>query len=282
MASRQREAVAVVSVDRPRQIGARPAPPPEKRARSRHGLASAGLVLLLAGTLASLGWTLASDTFRVRQVDVSGSTDALRQSIEDAVAPGCPETLPGTVTCSNEQLGANELTLSAADLQRQIQHIPLVKSAVVKAELPDRLRIDVVERRPEAAWVVGTQVFRVADDGMVIDQGSPNGLKVVIGQVAGDPVKPGDMIDASIITGAELLQSELPNTLGIPARRIQYSPVDGLAVVGDQDFIAMFGPPQDLNLKMAELQRVVQLAKDKKAALTFVDLRYKTPYFRTR
>jgi hypothetical protein len=44
----------------------------------------------------------------------------------------------------------------------------------------------------------------------------------------------------------------------------------------------MFGPPQDLTLKMAELQRVLQLAQDKKSTLAFVDLRYKTPYYRTR
>jgi len=35
-------------------------------------------------------------------------------------------------------------------------------------------------------------------------------------------------------------------------------------------------------LKMAELQRVVQLVKDKKTTLAFVDLRYNTPYFRAR
>ena len=68
----------------------------------------------------------------------------------------------------------------------------------------------------------------------------------------------------------------------IAPKRIEYSPFDGLAVIGDQDFIAMFGQPHDLNVKMAELQRIVQLAQDKKTPLGFVDLRYKTPYFRTR
>ena len=134
----------------------------------------------------------------------------------------------------------------------------------------------------EAAWVVGTQIFRVATDGTVIDQGSPDGLKVVIGQVAGDPVKPGDSVDMAVVRAAETLQERLPADVGVAAKRIQYSPADGLAVVGDQDFVAMFGPPQDLNLKMAELQRVLQVAKDKKTPLTFVDLRYKTPYFRAR
>jgi hypothetical protein len=279
--TRHRDSVAVVSVDRPRQI-ATAQPAPKRPGNGKRVLANTGLVLLLGGALAGLGWAFQSDTFRVREVDVSATSATVRQSIEDMLAPGCPESVPGMVECPDGLLGANELTLSTADLQRQLQQIPLVKSATVKSQLPDRLEIDVVERQPEAAWLVGSQVFRVADDGVVIDEGSANGLKVAIGQVAGEAVKPGDKIDLAVIKGAELLQDQLPATLGIPAKRIQYSPVDGLAVIGDQDFIAMFGPPQDLNLKMAELQRVVQLAKDKKATLAFVDLRYKTPYFRTR
>ena len=282
MGNRQREATAVVAVDRPRQIGSSPAPAPRPAVDGRRVLANTCLVFLLAGTLAALGWAFATDTFRVRNVEVNASSNAVRQAIEDTLAPGCPEVAPGAVQCAEGQLGSNELTLSAAEVQRQVKAIPLVKSASVKTVLPDRLRIDVVERQPEVAWVVGTQVFRVADDGVVIDQGSPNGLKVVIGQVGGDPVKPGDKVDLDVIKAAEELQDQLPSTLGIPAKRIQYSPADGLAVVTDQDLVAMFGPPDNLNLKMAELQRVVQLAKDKKATLSFVDLRYKTPYFRTR
>ena len=282
MGSRQRESTAVVAVDRPRQIGSRPAPAPRPRLDGRRALANACLVLLLAGTLAGLGWAFATDIFRVRQVEVNASSTAVRQAVEDAIVPGCPEVAPGSVKCAEGQLGPNELTLSAAEVARQVKTIPLVKSASVTAELPDRLRIDVVERQPAAAWVVGTQIFRVADDGVVIDQGSPNGLKVVIGQVGGDPVKPGQKVPVDVIQAAELLQDQLPTTLGIPAKRIQYSPADGLAVVSDPDFVAMFGSSDNLNLKMAELQRVVQLAKDKKATLSFVDLRYKTPYFRTR
>jgi cell division septal protein FtsQ len=177
--------------------------------------------------------------------------------------------------------GANELLLSPHDMEQEIMRMPAVKSAHVSARLPDRLTVTIQERAPEAAWVVGPDIFRVANDGMVIDQGSPDGLKVVIGQVAGDPVKPGDTVDPNVIKGAEQLNSELAGRNGFASQRIQYSPADGLAVVGDNGLIAMFGSPSDLGLKVAELQRIVQLAQDKKSPLTFVDLRYKTPYYRT-
>jgi cell division septal protein FtsQ len=280
--TRSRDSVAVVSVDRPRRLSTPAAPMSEPRPRRRPTAAGAGLTLLLAGTLAGLGWAFQSDALRVRQVEVNTTSPQVRQAVEDMVAPGCSESWPGWVECPAESLGPNELTFSAAGLQAELRAIPLVKSATVKAQLPNGLRIDVVERQPEAGWVVGSQVFRVADDGKVIDQGSASGLKVVIGQVAGDPVKTGDVIPVDVIKGAELLQEQAPAALGGPAQRIQYSTADGLSVIGDQELVAMFGPPTDLNLKLAELQRVVQLAKEKKTSLALVDLRYKTPYLRMR
>jgi cell division septal protein FtsQ len=234
-------------------------------------LSGFALFVLLGATLAGLWYAFESDTFRVRTVTVRGADSDVEQAIEDTMAPGAPLVL-----------GPNTITFSTSQAEQELARLPMVKSARVRAILPDQLQVDVTERSPEAAWIVGSDIFRVADDGMVIGRGSPDGLKVTIGQVAGDPIKPGDTLDMSVIKGAELLQDRLPSEFGITAHRIQYSPVDGLAVIGDQELIAMFGPPQDLTLKMAELQRVLQLAQDKKSTLAFVDLRYKTPYYRTR
>ncbi len=249
-------------------------------------MSSFGLALLLAASLAAVAWAFQSDAFRMRTMTISGASSGVRLAIEDMLAPGCAELQPGQVDCASGALGVNMLTLSGTDMERQLaKQLPLVKSAQVKAQLPNRLEISIAERQPEAAWLVGTETFRIADDGVVIDRidrGSKDGLKVAIGQVAGEALKPGDHVDVEIIKAAEMLQERLPAEFGIAPKRIEYSPFDGLAVIGDQDFIAMFGPPRDLNVKMAELQRIVQLAQDKKTPLGFVDLRYKTPYFRTR
>jgi cell division protein FtsQ len=178
-------------------------------------------------------------------------------------------------------LGSNELTFNSHEISQQLERTPAIKSVRIRPLLPNRLSIEVTERQPEFAWLVGSDTYRVAADGIVIDRGVADGLKLRIGQVGGEAVKPGDQVDPNVIEGAELLQDHLAADFGITPRRIQYSPSDGLAVVGDQEMIAMFGPPQDLNLKMAELQRIVELAKGQKRPLAFVDLRYKTPYFRT-
>jgi hypothetical protein len=279
----RRPTAATVALDRPRNIrgGWHEEPAPERRPRAGRILAGAALSLLLAGSLAALALAVQTDTLRIAHLEIDGASPAVAQQVEDAILPGCPETISGVVDCLPGVLGPNELTFNSRDAERQLERNPAIKSASVRALLPNRVRIEVTERQPEVAWLVGPDTYRVAADGVVIDKGPGDGLKLRIGQVGGEAVKPGDQVDVNVIKGAELLQDRLASDFGITPRRIQYSPSDGLAVIGDQDMIAMFGPPRNLNLKMAELQRIVQLAQGQKQTIRFVDLRYKTPYFRT-
>jgi cell division septal protein FtsQ len=244
-------------------------------------LTGISLGLLLGGAIAGGGYAFESGLLRVRHVTIRGASAPIATSVADMLVPGCAAAQPTAVDCPPGLEGPNELLLSPHELEKELEHMPAVKTAQVSAQLPDRLSVSIEERTPEAAWVAGADIFRVASDGMVIDRGSPDGLKVVIGQVAGTPVKPGDTIDPNVIKGAEELRAQLAGQSGFASQRIQYSPTDGLAVVGDNGLIAMFGTPTDLGLKLAELQRIVQLAQDKKSPLVFVDLRYKTPYYRT-
>jgi cell division septal protein FtsQ len=280
---RHRPATATVAVDRTRSIREnRPTQTDsQKPARAGGLLPGFALCVLLAGCLAGLIFGFQSDTFRIAHIEISGASPAVEQQIEDAIVPGCLETTSGVVDCLPGMLGPNELTFNSDEIQQQLERTPAIKSVRVRPLLPNRLSIVVTERQPEIAWLVGPDTYRVAADGIVIDRGVADGLKLRIGQVGGEAVKPGDQVDVNVIKGAELLQDHLASDFGITPLRIQYSPSDGLAVVGDQEMIAMFGPPQDLNLKMAELQRIVELAKGQKRPLAFVDLRYKTPYFRT-
>ncbi|MBV8085161.1 MAG: FtsQ-type POTRA domain-containing protein [Chloroflexi bacterium] len=268
-------------MDRPRTIYRAEAQPKPRSRRARKVLTAASLTLLLGSVIAAGEYAFQSSLLRVRHVTIAGASVPIATSVADLLVPGCAGDQPQAVTCPPGMEGANELLVSPHELEREIQLMPAVKSAHVTARLPDRLAVTIQERTPEAAWVAGPDVFRVAGDGMVIDRGSPDGLKVIIGQVAGDPVKPGDTVDPNVIKGAEQLQSQLAGQNGFATQRIQYSPADGLAVIGDNGLIAMFGSSADLGLKTAELERIVQLAQDKKSPLTFVDLRYKTPYFRT-
>lgn len=276
----------LVALDRPRDIPSAPRiAAHRRRANLGQALTTISLLLLLSAALVGGGFALQSNTFRLRHLTLTGASPEVLAQVEDSLAPGCQRQTPtGTTeqfTCSGELLGPNLLTLDARQVEHQLQSIPAVQSSVARPILPNGLSVRIIPRQAVAAWVVGSDVYRVAGDGVVIGPGTPQGLKVVIGQVGGNPIHPGDKVDAQVLKGAEQLNAKLPSLFGITPTRIQYSPDSGLAVIGPRGLIAMFGPPSDLSLKMAELQRITQLAQNQKHPLTFVDLRYKTPYYRT-
>ena len=282
--------VALVALDRPREIRVRQSEPTARPVRgARRVMVSASLFALLLAACASLVFGFRSERLKIAEIDTKGASPAVLANIGAAIGPSCQVSAAKTqddrimLQCDRlDPLLPSIVAFSSADLQDQIQRIPAVKSAHVQTQLPDRISISVEEREPEAGWIVGSSVYRVAADGTVLDQGPTDGLKVIIGDTSNTPVKAGDRVDAKAILGAEELQNRLPAELNIPIKQIQYSPTDGLAVVTDPDMVAMFGAPDNLGYKMAELQRIIQLAKDRKTAPVFVDVRYKTPFYRSR
>src|SRR5438552_10861756 len=120
--------VAVISVDRPRQLRARRAEAdnPQAAARAGRAVSSFGLALLLAVSLAAVGWAFQSDAFRMRTMTISGASSGVRLAIEDMLAPGCAELQVGRIECGGSALGTNVLTVSTADMERQLaKQLPL-------------------------------------------------------------------------------------------------------------------------------------------------------------
>ncbi|MGH2470650.1 MAG: hypothetical protein ACRDGF_11275, partial [Chloroflexota bacterium] len=68
--------------------------------------------------------------------------------------------------------------------------------------------------------------------------------------------------------------------LGLQIRAIRYSRINGLSVLAAPNLTAMFGPPVNLDFKMAELEAILRQTKGQSALPSFVDMRYKTPYYR--
>ncbi|MHB8618386.1 MAG: cell division protein FtsQ/DivIB [Chloroflexota bacterium] len=288
---RRRAATAVVEVDRPREIRRSPQPRRRPRRNWRGFLSATSLLVLLSALCSAFVLALQSPRFALADVTIDGAGGPLANQIAGLIASGCtavpaaPAAPAATSSTRATCTGPHEPSIFLINSQRiaaRLQTLPAVRSAHVRVALPNHLWVTVQRRHAEAAWVVGPTVYQVAADGTIIGQGSPAGLKVVVGDISGKPVKVGGHIDVNLIQAAKELHDRLPADLGIPVDRIEYSPTEGLAVIGNQNLIAIFGSPTDLGLKMAELQRIIELAKDKHTTLGFVDLRYKTPYYRAR
>ena len=107
---------------------------------------------------------------------------------------------------SGLQVGENIFAVDLHAVEGRIEGLPWVKRALVRRRPPDRLAIDIVERR-RLAWIDGGRIFGIDADGVLLpgrreEQESVRDLDLpVIGGVEcpGDSLYPGTAIDDSTL-----------------------------------------------------------------------------------
>jgi cell division septal protein FtsQ len=93
-------------------------------------------VLLVALPLAVAWWVLTAPRFRLSHLDVIGATRRVPETwVRQSLRP---------------LLGENLVVLPLADVAEVIEQNPWVKTVEIEKELPDRLRVKLSERKPEA------------------------------------------------------------------------------------------------------------------------------------
>jgi cell division protein FtsQ len=88
-------------------------------------------------------------------------------------------------------IGRNIFRVSLEDRKRQLEEIPWVRSATVMRLLPDRLRVQIMERTPVAFVRIGSKVNLIDAGGVVMDM--PRGqskysFPVITGMADSDPL----------------------------------------------------------------------------------------------
>jgi cell division protein FtsQ len=125
---------------RGRSIGARLA----AAARFSVGAVAGGIATL--GALRVAAATADHPYFAVREIEVDGGRDTSAVLAWAGVEPG-----------------ASLWHVAAAATEERLLSQPRIRSAVVRREFPDRLRITVEERRPVAVWLLAEPLFVDAD-----------------------------------------------------------------------------------------------------------------------
>ncbi|MFP5287425.1 MAG: cell division protein FtsQ/DivIB, partial [Thermoanaerobaculia bacterium] len=92
-------------------------------------------LLLVAMPAGLVTWVLASPRFDLRNVEVSGTPRVPAEALRAAIAPF---------------EGGNLVLLPLDTVEAAVRRNPWVDTVEVAKELPDRLRVEVTERRPVA------------------------------------------------------------------------------------------------------------------------------------
>ncbi len=170
----------------------------------------------------------ASDDFLVDEVVVRGNSIAYADAVVE----------------HSEALGQSVFQLNTWDVANSAAEHPAVDSARVRVELPDRVVVNVVERKPVIVWQTADRAVLVDEFGWVLAHGEAEELPWVV-ELDGELPEPGTHIDPGKIAAVQYLSQQLDSE-GV----LEYDEEEGFQAHLGDDRVVMFGSPDELPVKM--------------------------------
>jgi cell division septal protein FtsQ len=173
------------------------------------------------------------------------------------------------------------MSLRMAELGKRLEHLPWLKSSVVRLDLPGRIVVEVVEREPMA--LVYIDGFQLVDrEGRIFDRGAVDqypGLLLVTG-LNRSHVADGEVLKGRVMRVlTELLDALAQIQSWLPTQQISechWQDGDGLVLHTVQGAFPIHLGFGNYAAKFAKLQRILVLLKNSEYAgtVTRIDLDY--------
>jgi cell division protein FtsQ len=197
--------------------------------------------------------------FALEELEVSGVSSSVRQSVEAAAEPHVGESL---------------VALDQDELRRQLESLPMVRSVRMDRAFPHTLRVAVVPERPLAVVRRGPDAWLVSEHGRVIrelDRGQRNIHTNVWTEADASLVVGGTVVDEELRTVLDALR-QVPD--GFPTR-VSMARVDDeeVTLVLASGAELRLGERTALRLKLAVAARVLgTLSAEERAELGYLDV----------
>lgn len=214
-------------------------------------LCLAGLILSLASLAAVVG-----GLFTVHTVRVVGSR------------------LPqATIVAATDVTGKNIFRVRSDQVVERLSHLPSIDVDRVEVSFPNQVTVYARDRVPVVAWVTPSGDFLIDRSGTQIGEVRNTSLPAVSG---GDRPPDAGMV-AAILYAA----TALPNTPNGTATGFQIDKYGNLLVLGRGGWQAQLGrgSAQQLVRRVAVLAAILDKSRTRTHRLTFVDVRYHSPYY---
>lgn len=218
-------------------------------------------LLLAAAALCALYYTFNSPQFRVRRITLHGGTMLNAEHVSRLA-----DVQGQSIWFANPTLVAERLR---AD--------PFVEKVSVTFELPDTLRVTLVERQPELRWQIGGTQFLVDGRGTVLAAATePDLTALVLVENGMRQLQPGDSVDPDALKLARQLALRLPGELNLTPALLGWDIALGVYVRTPSGQTVIFGQSANLERKLAILRYLLEDG----TAFTLLDLRPETPFYR--
>ena len=175
--------------------------------------------------------------------------------------------------------GRNILSVRLDEWQQRLLSSPWVESATIRSVLPATLEITVNERRPVGIGRLGTSMYLIDAQGVIIDEYGPAHADIdlpIIDGLAASPRDGGSIIDVSraeFASRAIAALGERPEVL----KRVSQIDVsdlhDAVVILDDDNALLRLGDTDFVT----RLQQYIDLApalRERLSAIDYVDLRF--------
>jgi cell division protein FtsQ len=233
-----------------------------KQAEGRRRLAL--LCLAVAVVLAPAGyWLLAnSSAFAVSGVSVSGGGAIVSAEVRAAAAEAVG--------------GRSLLQVDAGAIERAVERLPYVRTAVVDRAFPHTLSIQITTYRPAAAIRSGRSAYLVSSDGRVLSRDVPENNRLpVIRAARGLDLAPGRRVPAGDVAAALSVLRVVPHTFVHRVGHVRKLVTDdsGIVAVIGRGLQLRLGASSQLDLKLRVAVRVLRsMQATTRSALAYVDV----------
>jgi cell division protein FtsQ len=221
---------------------------------------SGGVVVLVLATML----VLASPLVAVERVDVEGATYADAALIESV---------------AESMKGVSVLTVDTQSAKRRLEGDPWIASVRISTFLPDRVLIEVEERRP-AAWFLGVdnraRVIDVEGRVLAVVDGRPTEYMWIDG--VGPNLVAGSIADPAYRAAAQLAKS-LPAEIEPLVDHLGVTATSDVTMTLTTGTIVNFGQPVDMRNKLVSV--VVLLRRQDPNEIIAIDVSGGTPVVQT-
>lgn len=254
------------------------------------GKLPAALLVSLAGW--GIYFALTSPRYQVRNVEAVG-IQAL--SFEDVATLAAVEGLP-------------IWSIQTADIEARVAQSPYVERVTARLMLPDRVVVNIAERKPDVRWIHNGAAYDVTWNGLIVDARPENEVppvplpatealtqtqpaleeapvpaqepianSVTIHDTTQNrPLNVGDYVDADALELARRVSLRAPSELPAPITRIEWDSGLGISLIMGEGHQVVLGRSDDLDRKLATLRFLMMDG----TPFNFLDLRPTTPYYR--
>lgn len=244
-----------------RPAGGTPPKPPRRRLRLR---LPKGLLLTALG-IVGIYLLLHSQLFSVKTIDVTGNSIVPDEKI---------------VELSEIAAGERLYAVNIKDSAKKIGYYPYVESVTVKRRLPDRIVIDIVERKPVGAVVTTNGYIQVSADGRLLSISPTIGkynLPVISGVQLSEIPAPGNIIQNDNLTKALQIISESDQELLNNLAELNVGQADQVMACTNEGIEIRLGDVDDIEIRLLDLNDILKdIVKQKIRAedIEYIDMRY--------